>query len=125
MQKPEFESADLKQLVEKLTRTLRGSKRQNQVIGVDFSTAAVAFAHVQRPATQQPRLVHCDFIPIQPGIEFADALRSRLLKLGLLGIPCTLVLTPGTYQLILGEAPNVPAEELSAALRWRTPLVIR
>lgn len=109
----------MKQLVEKVTSVLRSAKRQNQVVGVDFSTAGVAFAHIQRPATQQPYLVHCDFIPAETGIDLADLLRARLFKLGLLGIPCNLVMSPGSYQLILGEAPKVPAEELAEALRWR------
>ncbi len=118
-QKPGFESPDLKQLVKKVTGILRGAKGQNQSIGVDFGTAGVAFAHIQRPATQEPYLVNCDYIPAETGIELADLLRTRLLKLGLLGVPCNLVMSPGSYQLILGEAPKVPAEELAEALRWR------
>lgn len=109
----------MKQLVEKVTRVLRGAKRQNQVIGVDFSTAGVAFAHIQRPATQQPMLANCDFLPAENGVDLTELLRARLLKLGLLGIPCNLVMNSGSYQLILGEAPKVPAEELAEALRWR------
>ena len=109
----------MKQLVEKVTSGLRGAKRQNQVIGVEFSTAGVAFAHIQRPATQQPYLLNCDFIPAETGVDVADLLRSRLFKLGLQGIPCNVVMSPGSYQLILGEAPKVPAEELAEALRWR------
>ena len=118
-QKPEIESPDLNQFVEKISGVLRGVKRQNQVIGVDFSIAGVAFAHIQRPATQQPCLVHCDFLPTESGIDLAELLRARLFKLGLQGIPCNLVMSPGSYQLILGEAPKVPAEELAEALRWR------
>jgi MSHA biogenesis protein MshI len=117
--KPKFESLDLKQLVEKVTSVLRGAKRQNQVIGVDFNTAGVAFAHIQRPATQQPYLASCDFLPTESGTDLAELLRARLLKSGLQGIPCNLVMSPGSYQLILGEAPKVPAEELAEALRWR------
>lgn len=117
--KPKFESLDLNQFVEKITRVLQGTKRQNQVIGVDFSTAGVAFAHIQRPATQQPFLIHCDFIPAEQGQDLAELLRARLFKLGLQGVPCNLVMSPGSYQLILGEAPKVPAEELPEALRWR------
>jgi len=109
----------LKQLVGKITSVLHGAKRQNQVIGVEISTAGVAFAHIQRPATQQPYLAHCDFIPAESGIESTELLRSRLLKLGLSGIPCNVVMSSGSYQLILGEAPKVPAEELAEALRWR------
>ena len=109
----------MKQLVEKATRLLRGGTRQNQIIGVDFSTAGVAFAHIQRPATQQPYLVNCDYLPAESGIDVADLLRARLLKLGLTGVACNLVMAPGSYQLILGEAPKVPSEELAEALRWR------
>lgn len=109
----------MNQFVKRLTSVLRGAKRQNQVIGVDFSTAGVSFAYIQRPPTQQPCLVSCDFIPFESGIDSADLLRARLLKLGLGGIPCNLVMSQGSYQLILGEAPKVPAEELAEALRWR------
>lgn len=109
----------MKQLVEKVTSVLRGGKRQNEIIGVDFSTGGVAFAHIRRPATQQPYLVSCDFIPAEPGIDGAELLRARLVKLGLNGAPCNLVIGAGNYQLILGEAPKVPAEELNEALRWR------
>ncbi|QEY14765.1 MSHA biogenesis protein MshI [Cellvibrio sp. KY-GH-1] len=106
-------------IAEKITRVLRGSKRQNQIIGVDFTAEGVAFAHIQRLATQQPLLAHCDFLPVEQGIAPADLLRARLTKLGLLGVPCNLVMGSGNYQLILGEAPKVPQEELAEALRWR------
>ncbi len=109
----------MKQLVKKVASVLRGANGHNQVVGVDFSTTGVAFAHIRRPATQQPCLVNCDFIPAETGVELADLLRARLTKLGLLGVPCNLVMSPGSYQLILGEAPKVPAEELAEALRWR------
>jgi MSHA biogenesis protein MshI len=32
---------------------------------------------------------------------------------------CAALLRPGDYQLLLVEAPNVPKEELKAAIRWR------
>lgn len=104
---------------EKITRVLRGGQRQNQIVGVDFTPEGVAFAHIQRPATQQPLLVHCDFIPAEPESEPADLLRARLSKLGLQRVPCNLVMGSGNYQLILGEAPKVPQAELAEALRWR------
>ena len=106
-------------IAEKITRVLRGSHRQNQIVGVDFTPDGVAFAHIKRPATQQPVLAHCDFLPIEPGVDPADMLRGRLAKLGLQRVPCNLVMGAGNYQLILGEAPKVPQEELAEALRWR------
>lgn len=35
------------------------------------------------------------------------------------GQQCTTVLLPGEYQLLVLDAPNVPQEELRAAIRWR------
>ena len=107
------------QVVEKITKILRGVSRQNQALGLDFSPAGVAYAHIVRPATQMPRLVSCDFLPAETEAEAIELLRARLLKLGLQRVSCNLVMAAGNYQLILGEAPKVPLEELAEALRWR------
>lgn len=109
----------MKSIVEKVGRLLNPSARVNQTIGIEFNTAGVAFAQIQRHPTQQPLLVNCEFIPAESGIDSAELLRARLAKLGVQKIPANIVLSPGSYQLILGEAPKVPAEELAEALRWR------
>lgn len=106
-------------IVEKITRALHLSRNQNQIVGIEFTPAGVAFAHILRLATQQPLLAQCDFLPAEDGVELVDILRARLVKLGLQGVPCNLVMASGNYQLILGEAPKVPQEELAEALRWR------
>lgn len=95
------------------------TRRQNEVIGVEFGADGVAFAHIQRPATQQPRLLHCEYLPCQAGDNPAEMVRSRLTKLGLQRLPCHLVIAAPAYNLLLGEAPKVPQEELAEALRWR------
>ncbi len=102
-----------------MLKLFRATKRQNEVIGVEFGAEGVAFAHIQRLATQQPQLAHCEFLPCNADDDPADILKSRLAKLGLLRLPCHLVLPPAEYNLLLGEAPKVPAEELAEALRWR------
>lgn len=109
----------MKQFVKKINAILKRASLQNEVVGVEFCPTGVAFAHIQRPATQQPRLVHCDFLSLEPGLDPAELLRTRLVKLGLQRIPCYVVMSSGSYQLLLGEAPKVPAEELAEALRWR------
>ena len=96
-----------------------------EVIGVEFGVDGVAFAHILRPATQLPRLAHCEFLPADPAIAPAEQLRARLTKLGLQRLPCNLVLAGGNYQLLLGEAPKVPPEELAEALRWRVKELIQ
>lgn len=99
---------------------LFGAKtRQNEVIGVEFGAEGIALAHIQRFATRQPRLAHCEFLPCNADDDRAEILKNRLAKLGLSRLPCHLVLPPAEYNLLLGEAPKVPAEELAEALRWR------
>jgi len=93
--------------------------RHNEVIGVEVGAEGVAFAHILRPATQQPRLVHCEFLAVDAGMDPAEQLRSRLAKLGLQRLPCNFVLSPNSYNLLLVEAPKVPPQELAEALRWR------
>lgn len=93
--------------------------RTNEVIGVEFSSEGVAFAHLQRMPTQQPLLHYSEFIPVDNTVSAADLLRARLAKLGLQKVPCNIVMTSGSYQLLLTEAPKVPPEELADALRWR------
>lgn len=98
---------------------------KNEVIGVEFGVDGVAFAHIQRSATQLPRLTQCEFLPSDPSIAPADMLRARLIKLGLQKLPCNIVLAGSHYQLLLGEAPKVPQEELAEALRWRVKDLIQ
>ena len=99
--------------------------RQNEIIGVEFAAEGVAFAHVRRVPTQQPLLVNSEFIQVDKGDDVAEILRLRLTKLGLNKIPCNIVMATGSYQMLLGEAPKVPPEELAEALRWRVKDLIQ
>ena len=99
--------------------------RQNEIIGVEFAAGGVAFAHVRRLPTQQPLLVNSEFIPVEKSDDVAEILRQRLTKLGLNKVPCNIAMTTGSYQLLLGEAPKVPPEELAEALRWRVKDLIQ
>lgn len=105
---------------------LFGAKsRKNEAIGIEFNVEGVAFAHIQRSASQQPLLTHCEFLPCDSSVNPADVLRARLVKLGLQKCVCNMVITAGNYQLLLGEAPKVPQEELAEALRWRVKDLIQ
>lgn len=72
-----------------------------------------------RPATGKPQVTHCEFLSSSKQDNPADLLRQRLGKLGLQNLPCNLVLAPGSYSLLLVEAPKVPMAEMREALRWR------
>jgi len=84
--------------------------RQNETIGIEFTTEGVAFAHIKRTATQQPTLSHSEFITVDDPAQSAENLRSRLAKLGLQKVPCNIVMNNGSYQMLLGEAPKVPQQ---------------
>jgi MSHA biogenesis protein MshI len=52
-------------------------------------------------------------------IENPEDLGKSAKRLELGKYHCTTVLQPGDYQLLVLDAPNVPREELRAAIRWR------
>ncbi|BFM19886.1 MSHA biogenesis protein MshI [Gilvimarinus japonicus] len=98
-------------------KLIRAKSRKYETLGVEFTSEGVALALLERIAGQLPRLLAAEFIP---GSDTpAVALRERLAKLGGRARPCKLVMPTAGYQLLLGDAPDVPLEELSEALRWR------
>ncbi|MGL4317257.1 MAG: MSHA biogenesis protein MshI [Pseudomonas sp.] len=75
-------------------------------------------ARVLRVPGEAPRLLNCLFRKAAPAEQ--PALLKRLIgELGLTGMPVNLLLHPATYQMLLLDSPEVPAEELRAAMRWR------
>ncbi|MHB8427788.1 MAG: type IV pilus biogenesis protein PilM, partial [Acidiferrobacterales bacterium] len=68
---------------------------------------------------RRPHILHWDFRPVS-----ADAPQDRVLAglahdYDLRRARCTTLLGDDDYQLLLTEAPDVHADELKAALRWR------
>jgi MSHA biogenesis protein MshI len=85
-------------------------------IGVFATAEGVAAAEIATGAANtKPRLLRCVY---EPG---ADAERHARIasRIGTRGTPTVAVLDPGAYSLLLVEAPDVPADELRAAVRWR------
>jgi MSHA biogenesis protein MshI len=60
-----------------------------------------------------------DFHPWPAGESQEHALARVAVEHDLKHSRCTTVLSPSDYSLLLTEAPDVPAEELRAAIRWR------
>lgn len=85
---------------------------------VVFTGDGVAFAHVTNPATN-PELTCCEFLsssnPVKEPKRYKDFLDSKSLS----GTQAIVVLPEDAYQIILVEKPDVPADELSDALRWK------
>ena len=72
----------------------------------------IAYARVDRRVAV-PKLLAVGVLTVK-GENWSDAL-SELHCKG----PASLVLSPAVYKMRMLEAPNVPADELRAAVRWQ------
>lgn len=64
-----------------------------------------------------PHVARCEYC--ETGPISAAALENLRHEAGVGGHHFTMLLAPGEYQILLVEAPNVPAEELKTAIRWK------
>src|ERR1044071_3667210 len=83
-------------------------------IGVFVTAEGVAAAQLSR-AGAKPRLERCVYEPKAD----SDPVARVLARLPNRRAPTVSVLDPGGYRLLLVEAPDVPPDELRAAVRWR------
>ena len=88
------------------------------LLGIETGPEGIALARVQQTPGEAPRLLDCLFRQAAPADQPA-LLKSLVHERGLAGMPVNLVLHPATYQMLLHDAPDVPAEELRDAMRWR------
>ena len=92
---------------------------ENALVAVCPSEDAIACARVRRQKDQPPVLELCRVQKLENiGIQGAEI--ARLTKADELDDQiCITTLDIGSYSLLLVEAPDVPASELRAAIRWR------
>ncbi len=86
-------------------------------MAVSSDVDAIRLAHVERQAQGRPKVE-------QWGIFRRDTndgagLQKAAQKYRLDRYRCSALLHPDEYQLLMVDAPNVPREELKAAIRWR------
>jgi MSHA biogenesis protein MshI len=96
--------------------SLKASNNKQISSGIVISEQGIAFALIAHQPT--PSLLYADFIACSHA-EQHEVLASLCKQHGLTKYPCNLVLLPNDYQLIQIEQPNVKANELNSALRWR------
>lgn len=88
------------------------------LLGVETGPDGIALAQVVRAPGQPPQLLRCEFLEGAPQTH-GKTLASMIAKGGLQGARVNLLLHPSQYRNFLLEAPDVPAEELRDAMRWR------
>ncbi|HUT40683.1 MAG TPA: hypothetical protein VM011_05015, partial [Gammaproteobacteria bacterium] len=85
--------------------------------GIVSTDNGVAIASVRQQGKAGASLQSCSFESLPPGDK---ALQAKLLKgRSLDRQPCSTLLDIGDYQLLVVDAPEVPPQELRAAVRWQ------
>lgn len=103
-----------------LLKKLFGKKSETKgIVGISYLPHGIAVAVVNHTNNSKPRLSHCEFIPTQNKNEHSGLLRELATRLGLDQYDCHLVLTGNTYRRVNIEAPTVPDNEMSEAIRWK------
>lgn len=94
----------------------RRRSREGGWLAISMQPGAMHFAHAVRDAAGKCSITRCGTRAMDAA--FADA-ESIAKELEADRYRCLTLLAPDEYQLLLVEAPNVPAEELKTAVRWR------
>ena len=86
-------------------------------MAISTDTDAIRLAHIERMAQGKPRVDHWSIVTRADsnGAELQQAAKEH--ELG--RYRCATLLNPAQYQLLMVDAPNVPRDELKAAIRWR------
>lgn len=93
--------------------------KANALVSVCPVEDGIALAQVEREGGTSPALGLCLFHPMETA-ESSDLALTKLVKAHNLDrYACTSIMEIGSYNLLLVEAPDVPAPELRAAMRWR------
>lgn len=87
-------------------------------LGLFVTAGGIAAAEVSGSSTARPRLETCLYEP-RAATPDHDPLSRVAAKLAGRRTSAINVLDPAGYRLLLVEAPDVPAPELRAAVRWR------
>ena len=92
-------------------------KEQPGWMAISTDTDAIRLAHIDRSPPGKPRVNRWGIVAAtQDGdIELLQAAKDH--DLG--RYRCATLLRPTEYQVLMVDAPNVPNEELKAAIRWR------
>lgn len=97
--------------------SLLGKTKHQNPAAVVPGQQGLAIAAIGQGAGQ-PRLETCDFVPWS-GTDHARVLGDTVRKYGLNKRACTTVMELGDCTILSVDAPDVPANELRAAVRWQ------
>lgn len=86
------------------------------ITALSFTSEGISLAIAEFTNDQKTLLTHCEFIHTN---KKKDTLKTLVKKYNLQDYDCYLVLAADDYRMITIEAPAVPDNELSDAVRWK------
>lgn len=94
------------------------SKRDEKggLVSLAFGPGGVGLARINRRPGMPPVLDDCDFEPGAADVALVGRLAGRH---KVARVPCSVLIGEDDYSLLQVDAPEVPAEELRAAVRWQ------
>ncbi len=98
---------------------LKRTQKTEGLIGVGIQDAAISLAQVVRTTGSPPRLLLCEHQICAESASVRSALEAMLKDHHLQQARAVTVMAPGSFSLLLVEAPEVDPTELKAAVRWR------
>ena len=93
-----------------------GKKHNRSLTGIVTGENGTAIASIKRHGGKRPELQSYNFTANDESTSDTLTNMSKDLQGK---TPCTTLLPVGDYQLLVVDAPEVPAEEMRAAIRWR------
>lgn len=94
----------------------KAKARDTERYTIGFGAHGIYLAKIKF-AGAMPRVERCEYH--DTGTITAAALEKLCREAGVDHHHVTTLLAPGEYQILLVEAPNVPADEMKAAVRWK------
>lgn len=94
------------------------TKKNPGWMAISFQSDGICTAHVVCRPAAKPMVELAAFYPCDAA-SVRSALEKLAKDLAISRYYCTTVLASGQYQLLTVDAPNVPQDELKAAIRWR------
>ena len=97
---------------------LKKRSTHTDLAAIGLQADGISFVRVDRPSGSRAHLRACEFKTFD-GADEAKVLGLLASQHALKRTRCTTLLGNGDYQLLLTEAPDVGADELKQALRWK------
>jgi len=98
--------------------SLPGKNKKQPVTAIVPGEMGIAIATLE-PGKEKPCLKVCDFSPWDESREHGKQLLQKSKELLLKKHACTTVMGLGEYSVLSVDAPDVPPNELRAAVRWQ------